>query len=139
VFRESSAVAPHVAGKHWPRALQERVRLEWLSGAGTLKEVAQMHGLPFGTLKRWHFDGRWARLKDDVRRETDEQTMIIAGNWLAEQREVHIRHVVASVEGMRAHVNAAFARRGLGCRDIARLAAISDTLDRMMWRALGEG
>jgi hypothetical protein len=125
----AAASAPHIPGKHWPRALRERVRLEWLAGNATLRQLAERYGIPFGTVKRWHAAGAWGELSAAVRERADDEAMKRIESWLACQRESHVRRVVAFTETLFARIQAALDAMRVDRREAGNLVKVARAME----------
>lgn len=125
---------------YWSRAQRERAKLAYLSGRGSLASVSEQTGIPHDTLRRWCSRERWRDDAQAVAEAADTRLTQELADFLAAEREGHIKRVLRFAEELQAAIDRLYEReRALTPRDICRIAIAEDRINRMVLAVLGGG
>lgn len=70
---------------------KEACRLAYVSGRATLRELEDLHELPYGTLKRWSVEEQWGEAQSAVRTQAETNLVPKIADWVSKQHEVQVR------------------------------------------------
>lgn len=128
---------------------KEAIRLAYVSGRARLVELAELHGIPYDTVRFWSTSDGWTVERDSVLVSADAKTVSVMAQLLTDERERQIRRALQRSGGLRDAIDAVL-REGdvamtevgpiripIGAKALQSIATAEERADLISRRNLG--